>query len=672
MKSITLFSLFMLCLGFFSGSCAAPRAEIRPLPRILAGSSKGLYTWDGRSEAAMLWGQGSVSKILCRENDYFFLTDKGILYSSNLIHFELRNQGIRTWTIKTYDQGVKKLEDRLPEVKDLNWDPLHREWLVCATRDGIYISTNRGLLWFFKSRPSAIPGIKTVAVSAVHKKVYLGHPFRGIYTLDWPLPSDWRSLSSGLAENFGGPEEISDILCTTPRILSANNFTPRVYQLHGMKWQTLLLTNHLTGHMLESMSLLSNQLIFVSEKGVFIKNLDRPEDASLPYDAVNLLIQDWDMSRYGRLNSLGWPDGPAGWSLDHLWMCREPWYDQQTQQALGIRALYLPAGMLRNKNSRDKIISLMKETGQNGIVVDMKDDSGILRFNPANAELSKMAKIRSPLDLKEITVQLKKQGIYLIARMVVFKDHHLYQYQQNAYAVMDRISKKPWQGIKIDAQGRETNRIAEYWVDPFCEKVWEYNVDIARDLVEQGFDEIQFDYIRFPTDGVNISRAWYAWQEGHMDKSSALESFLKYAREHIQAPISIDIYGGNGWNRSGTHTGQDVEMIRHYVNAICPMFYPSHFPQDFLSDKPAQLRPWRIYYYGTFRNWMIAHKQVTIRPYVQAFRLNVSYDRQFYGPDYIFQELRGTEDALGEGYIFWNAAGEYSILRKTLSLFTNR
>lgn len=318
----------------------------------------------------------------------------------------------------------------------------------------------------------------------------------------------------------------------------------------------------------------------------------------------------------------------------------------------------------------------MKETGLNGIVIDMKDDSGNLRFNPQDTNLQKITTVRGAVDLKELSREMKKEKIYLIARIVVFKDRHFYFYDGTKYAIQDRYSKKPWQGLKVEKKDKQTltNKIEEYWVDPFSEKVWEYNVSIARDLIKQGFDEIQFDYIRFPTDGINLSRASFSHQEGEMDKASALESFLRYARANIPAPISIDIYGGNGWNRSGTHTGQDVEMIRRYVNAICPMYYPSHFPQEFMAQDPTELRPWRIYYYGTYRNWMIGHKQVTIRPYVQAFHINVSYDRKYYGVDYIKNEILGVKQALGEGYIYWNAGAQYDILKKvyTTTSSTNK
>ena len=202
----------------------------------------------------------------------------------------------------------------------------------------------------------------------------------------------------------------------------------------------------------------------------------------------------------------------------------------------------------------------------------------------------------------------------------------------------------------------------ENWVDPYCPEVWEYDVAIAKELIARGFDEIQFDYIRFPTDGTNLSNAQYRWQSPGMDKESALISFLSYARENINAPIGIDIYGANGWYRTAARTGQDVETLAEFVDVICPMFYPSHFENKFLNYEPYEERPYRIYFYGTYRNTVIARNKVVIRPWVQTFFLNVPYDRQFYDAEYVKKEVFGVRDSVNRGYMHWNNAGNYSNL----------
>jgi hypothetical protein len=138
-----------------------------------------------------------------------------------------------------------------------------------------------------------------------------------------------------------------------------------------------------------------------------------------------------------------------------------------------------------------------------------------------------------------------------------------------------------------------------------------------------------------------------------------LISFLKYARDNINAPIGIDIYGANGWNRSGTRTGQDVELMSDYVDVICPMFYPSHFNQDFLEYAPFEERPYRIYFYGSYRNAIMGRNRIIVRPWVQAFYMNKRYDRQYYNKDYVMREIYGVRDSIDQGYMHWNNSGKF-------------
>jgi hypothetical protein len=237
---------------------------------------------------------------------------------------------------------------------------------------------------------------------------------------------------------------------------------------------------------------------------------------------------------------------------------------------------------------------------------------------------------------------------------VVFKDPELAGKENGKFAVWDAKTAKPWAGY--DA---EENLYDERWVDPYSQEVWEYIAQTAEELHERGFDEIQFDYIRFPTDGVNLGNARYRWQENGMDKESAILSFLRHIRARVKAPISIDIYGANGWYRTGARTGQEVELLAPWVDVICPMYYPSHFEQHFLAQNPPELRPWRIYFQGTLRTTRIGRGQVIIRPYAQAFFLNVSYDRKYYNPDYVRRQIEGVRAAGSGGFTYWNNSGRY-------------
>jgi hypothetical protein len=250
-----------------------------------------------------------------------------------------------------------------------------------------------------------------------------------------------------------------------------------------------------------------------------------------------------------------------------------------------------------------------------------------------------------------------------VARIVAFKDENLWRMSNGRLAIRDSGNGSAWQGYRTVAAGAQSpggrKLIGEYWVDPYSEEVWKYNVDIAGEMILSGFDEIQFDYIRFPTDGENLAQARYSWADPGMDEESALLSFLSYARENLDAPISVDIYGANGWYRSGLKTGQDVELFSRYVDAICPMFYPSHFEQDFLAYPPAKERPYRIYRSGSLRNRHFARGLAVIRPWVQSFFLDVAYDREYYGDEYVRKEVLGIGDSTADGMTFWNNVGRY-------------
>jgi hypothetical protein len=318
------------------------------------------------------------------------------------------------------------------------------------------------------------------------------------------------------------------------------------------------------------------------------------------------------------------------------------------------------------------------------IVIDMKDDYGRLRFTPKNPAITAKGRVFRPLDVEVFINDMRNRGIYSIARVVVFKDPELAGKENNRFAVWDSKNSSPWRGYQdarrkkssISAEERRNDLMRffptndpeyeivrtfydERWVDPYSEEVWEYNAAVAAELHERGFDEIQFDYIRFPTDGVNLGDASYRWRDTGMDMESAILSFLRHVRRRVKAPISIDIYGANGWYRTGARTGQEVELLAPWVDIISPMYYPSHFEQYFLAQEPPELRPWRIYYQGTMRTSRIGRGQIIVRPWLQAFYLNVSYDRRYYNADYVRRQAEGVRAAGNGGLMYWNNTGRY-------------
>jgi hypothetical protein len=352
--------------------------------------------------------------------------------------------------------------------------------------------------------------------------------------------------------------------------------------------------------------------------------------------------------------------------------------------AIGREGLYLPVNHAMTSNSLKPYLDLIRERNLDMVVIDMKDDYGRLRFTPTDPAIAAKGRVFRPLDLEAFLGEMKSRGIYTVARIVAFKDPVLAGREGGKYAVWDSRNNKAWAGyydsrLEKDDPSLEERRedlteilpaddpryvilrtwYDERWVDPYSEEVWEYTAAVAAELHERGFDEIQFDYIRFPTDGINLGDAKYRWQEQGMDMESAIISFLRHIRSRIDAPISIDIYGANGWYRTGARTGQEVELLAPWVDVICPMYYPSHFEQNFLAQDPPEQRPYRIYYQGALRTRRIGRGRIIVRPYVQAFYLNVSYDRRYYNADYVRREVQGVRDAGNPGLTYWNNSGRY-------------
>ncbi|MDA3941499.1 MAG: hypothetical protein PF693_19705 [Spirochaetia bacterium] len=304
----------------------------------------------------------------------------------------------------------------------------------------------------------------------------------------------------------------------------------------------------------------------------------------------------------------------------------------------------------------------MKKNGFNSMVIDMKDDEGKITYNTSLELPLELGAVRNRFDLDLLLKKAKENNIYVIGRIVVFKDPMLYDYSNSAYSIWDFRKEAPWGNLikQIDSDTEEVTWVQrEFWVDPFSEFVWRYNIAIAEELQSFGIDEIQFDYIRFPSDG-DLSTAQYRNKKPGMTKIDALESFMLVAREKLFIPISTDLYGFNSWYRMGNWIGQNIEMLSEYVDVISPMYYPSHFPGTFMNNLEYLERAKYIYSEGTRRSKIITENRSLIRPYVQAFligkELQMEYDEY---TSYLNLQIEGVEEAGGSGYTMWNSSNRY-------------
>ncbi len=645
----------------------------------LFGTNRGVYTLDQEGRPVPLWTDGGAMKIARYGSEYFVLGERGIVASSDLTAWESRNAGLPAKTLKRYD-GTRKSFDRVvQELKDLEADPADPLTLVTAVKDAVFLSRDGGRSWRNLGMPVRTNGLKAVAVASFPETVvFVSHAIYGVHYLEVDRKgAKWTELNDGLdrLETTDNPDEVSDLLVvpgTVPTIWAAQTFKASVYRLDWAAKRFVRVWND--GRELGTIDSLDAVSGGPSASVRFVRDGSISELRLLPDGAPS--VEDRSdlsavVSRAGKaigapLNCLLTDEA----RLSELWLL--PYALPQTSSRIaaahGKEGLYLPVNHAVGPRTLAPYLDIISKRGLDMVVVDMKDDYGRLRFSPRDPAIRAKGRVFNPVDIEAFAAALKPRGIWLVARIVVFKDPALAAWNGGKYAVWDQSTNAPWQGyrtVKRKADPPSTETVTaiepydENWVDPYSEEVWDYTASICRELVARGFDEIQFDYIRFPTDGENLSDARYRWRDPGMDMESAILSFLSYARSRIEAPISIDIYGANGWYRTGARTGQEVELLSHYVDVICPMYYPSHFEQDFLAIAPPEERPYRIYYRGTLRADRIARSRVVIRPYVQSFYLNVSYDRKYYGADYVRFQVDGVRAAGSPGLTYWNNVGRY-------------
>ena len=311
-----------------------------------------------------------------------------------------------------------------------------------------------------------------------------------------------------------------------------------------------------------------------------------------------------------------------------------------------VKGIYIPFVVLGNPERVRQLLKLVDETELNAVVVDVKGDRGFLAFHsrvPLAGELG-VVKEKEAAVLKELLNFCREKGIYTIARMVVFKDHPL-------------ATGKPELAVKRGDGSVWTDREGLGWGNPFREEVWEYNIELAKEVASLGFDEIQFDYVRFPSDG-DLTAIVYEEENTRETRTAAIREFISRMEQALKPyPVftSADVFGLTVWVVPGEDMGigQRVEDISPHVDYLCPMVYPSTFAPGALGYENPQLHPYEVVYRSTLAAWK--RSEAVVRPWLQHYSL--------YGVTYGLEELKAlrqaAEDAGAWGWTYWNAGGYY-------------
>jgi len=229
------------------------------------------------------------------------------------------------------------------------------------------------------------------------------------------------------------------------------------------------------------------------------------------------------------------------------------------------KALYLSSFGATNGGIMSNAKELIKNTQINALVIDIKMDRGQVAFKVNNPIASQIGAQELILfkDLPNFIKELKNQGIYTIARIVTFKDTPF-------------IKAYPKWGVKTTEGGLFKDKEGLHWIDASIEASWDYPISIAKEAAMSGFDEIQFDYVRFP-DRKGIK---FSVENTEEQRVKAISGFLQSARKELtpyNVFISADIFGYVSWHNADLEIGQRVDKLLPYVDYLCPMLYPSGF-----------------------------------------------------------------------------------------------
>lgn len=335
-----------------------------------------------------------------------------------------------------------------------------------------------------------------------------------------------------------------------------------------------------------------------------------------------------------------------------------------------LRAIYITSWVAGTKDWRASLVKLIEETELNAVVIDIKDYSGRIAFSVSDPILLRYgaAENRIP-DIRNFLRDLHERGIYAIGRITVFQDPHLAAREPRWAVKKESATSTLW----ADYKGLS-------YIDPGMHEAWEYITALARESFEAGFDELNFDYIRFPSDG-NMRDIYYPASELRVNadpllgKAIMLREFFAHLHAVLADPdtypsnelrdrritpaLSADLFGMTMTNKDDLNIGQILEYVEPYFDYISPMVYPSHYPRGFNGyQKPATV-PYEIVRFsldrGVTRLIAASSSPAKLRPWLQDFDLGAVYDA-----DMVRAQIKATYDAGLTSWMLWDPANTYT------------
>lgn len=323
-----------------------------------------------------------------------------------------------------------------------------------------------------------------------------------------------------------------------------------------------------------------------------------------------------------------------------------------------VKGIYLTIHSAANALGRlDKLIQLAKDTDINTFVIDVKDDHGNMLFeteaaNKFDTGANKNAPIK---DIEAFMKKLKENNIYTIARIVSFKDPK-YAARYPEAAITRKSNGQPY-----------TKRDGIIWVSAHDRKLWEYNIEVSKEAAKAGFNEIQFDYVRFPvSNGGKLDKLVDYKNELNESKQVTIQKYLKYAYKEL-SPLNVyiaaDIFGQVGSVTDDMDIGQYWEAVSNVVDYVSPMMYPSHYGNGVYGLSVPDAYPYETIDRG-IKDALERNKNIEtpgiIRPWIQDFTASWVKGYIKYDVEEVKAQIKALEDNGVNEYILWNAANRYT------------
>lgn len=327
-----------------------------------------------------------------------------------------------------------------------------------------------------------------------------------------------------------------------------------------------------------------------------------------------------------------------------------------TRTPVTVKGIYLTSGGA-NK-TLDSLIALVNRTELNAVVIDIKDDDGYITFAMNGDYVDKFSTSRSFINDIEITLKkLKENNIYVIARIVAFKD-----------PILGNL--RPDLALHMNDGSVYKDYSDTVWLNPLKQEVLDYLFEVAAYCAEIGFDEINFDYIRFPTDG-NIADIDLGEEAADKTKIDAITQAVKYLCENIK-PLSVyvsaDVFGGIITSAPDQrNVGQSYVELSKYLDYICPMIYPSHYANGYYGIDYPDTQPYKMMYYALMDSRKVlkeledtALNKAEVRPWLQDFTASWLKNYIPYGEKEVRAQIEAVYDAGYNQWFLWNASMNYT------------